>query len=276
MERGRGGRRWARRLAVVVSNPFIVRNIMGALGHGALDEAERIARTMSRPPDLGAEKIVSRKYRCLWICNPKVASRSIIPAFLGVDPNVEIMQGQRISDVYAMYPEVRDYYSFAFIRHPFSRALSFYREIYFAHEYSGEEQYGKKKEKRREFFDRVYGLTETASFGDFCRWLNTPYGSDASADRHFLSQHLQIRLDGGKMPDFIGRFENLETDWNHVTTQLGMPAVTLPLLNTIAGWRTTPEALKAVRTAAAVHPTGRNKTLLRTRYTEDFKLGRYP
>ena len=74
MERGRGGRRWARRLAVVVSNPFIVRNIMGALGHGALDEAERIARTMSRPPDLGAEKIVSRKYRCLWICNPKVAS----------------------------------------------------------------------------------------------------------------------------------------------------------------------------------------------------------
>ena len=231
---------------------------------------------MSRPPDLNAEKVVFREYRCLWRCNPKVASQSTISALLGVDPNVEIIQGQRISDVYAMYPEVRDYYSFAFIQHPFGRALSFYREIYSAYEYSGEEQYRKKKEKRRKFFDRVYRLTETDSFGDLCRWLNTPYRSEASADRHFLSQRLQIGLDGGKMPDFIGRFENLETDWNRVTTHLGMPAATLPLLNTISGWRTTPEALKTARTAAAVHLTGRNKALLRTRYAEDFKLGGYP
>lgn len=63
MGRGRRRRRWAKRLAVVISNPFIVRDITGALGRGALlDEAERIARTMSRSPDLGAEKIVSRKY----------------------------------------------------------------------------------------------------------------------------------------------------------------------------------------------------------------------
>ena len=240
MERVCRGRRWTKKLTVVVANPLVVGDIVGALTRGAFNEAWRMAHTMSRPPDLGAEKIVSRRYRCLWICNPKVASRSIISAFLDVDPNVEIIQRQCISDVHAMYPKVRDYHSFAFIRNPFGRALSFYREIYFAHEYSDGEQFWKKREKRRKFFDRVYGLTETDGFDDFCRWLNTRSESDAFADRHFLSQHRQIRLDGGKMPDFIGRFENLETDWHRVTTRLGIPTSALPLLNTISGWQTTP------------------------------------
>ena len=275
MEGAYGERRWAKKLAVVVSNPLVVRDITGALARGAFDAAWRMAHTTSRSPDLGAEKIVSRKYRCLWICNPKVASRSIMSALLCVDPDVEIIQEKRISDVHATYPEVRDYYSFAFIRHPFGRALSFYRELHFAHEYYDEEQRGKKEEKRRKFFDRVYGLTETDGFDDFCRWLNTHYGSDAFAERHFLSQHLQIRLDGVTLPDFIGHFENLETDWHRVTTHLGMPASVLPLLNTIAGWQTTPEALKTVRTAADAYLTDRNKALLRTRYAEDFKLGGY-
>lgn len=275
MERMRRGRPWAKKFAIIVSNPPVVRDITCALAHGAFNGAWRIARMTSRPPDLGAEKIVSRKYRCLWICNPKVASRSIISALLGADPDVEIIQGECISNVYTMYPEVKDYYSFAFIRNPFGRALSFYREIYFARENYDEEQRRRKEEKRREFFDRVYGLTETDGFDDFCRWLNTRYGSDAFADRHFLSQHLQIRLDGGRMPDFIGRFENLETDWHRVTTRLGMPASALPLLNTIAGWQTTPEALKTARTVAAAHLTKQNKALLRARYVEDFKLGGY-
>lgn len=275
MERMRRGHPWAKKFATIASNPPVVRDTTCALARGAFNEVRRIARITARSPDLGAEKIVSRKYRCLWICNPKVASRSIILALLRVDPDVEIIQGQRISDICIMYPEIRDYYYFAFIRNPFGRALSFYREIHFARANYDEEQRRMKEKKRREFFNRVYGLTETDGFDDFCRWLNTCYGSDAFADRHFLSQHLQIRLDGRRMPDFIGRLENLETDWHCVTTRLGMPASTLPLLNTIAGWQTTPEALKTARTVAAAHLTKQNKALLRARYMEDFKLGGY-
>lgn len=207
--------------------------------------------------------------------NQKIASRSIISASLGVDPNVEIIQEQRSSFMQCIR------------RLGITTALpsSGIRSVGYSHSIEKftlltnslvRNNSRKKKEKRRKFFDRVYGLTETDGFGDFCRWLNTPYRSDASADRHFLSRYLQIRLDGGKMPDFIGRFENIETDWNRVTTHLGMPTATLPLLETISGWRPTPEALKAVRTATAVHLTRRNKALLRTRYVEGLKLGSYP
>lgn len=276
MDRTRKELRWAKRLLTVVWTPFVVRSIIGALARGAFNEAWCTARNMSRPPDRGAEKVVSRKYRFLWICNPKVASRSILSALLRVDPNIEIIREQSLSDVYASYPEIRGYYSFAFIRNPFGRTLSFYREIHFTPEYYDEDQRRKKEGKRREFFDRVCNLTTTDNFEAFCRWLNTRHGADAFADRHFLSQHLLIGLDDGRMPDYIGRFENLETDWHNVSTYLGLPAIGLPLLNTLSGWQTTPEALKTARTVAEILLTERSKALLRTRYMEDFKMGGYP
>ena len=106
-----------------------------------------MARTAARKPDIGAEKIISRKYRYLWICNPKVASRSIIAALRNVDTDAEIIDGKSVSEVYALYPELGDYHSFAFIRHPFERALSFYSEMRFSPSATRGGQRRHKKEK---------------------------------------------------------------------------------------------------------------------------------
>ena len=56
---------------------------LGALLAAAIAEADDAAAwalvsTAARRPDRRAEKIVSRRYRFLWICNPKAASRSLI------------------------------------------------------------------------------------------------------------------------------------------------------------------------------------------------------
>jgi hypothetical protein len=273
-------KRWPQRLIRIATTPLhhrdIARDIAAALARGALGKALLIARTAGQTSDLGAGKIVSRKYRYLWIGNPKVASRSIIAALRSADPNAEIIHNKSVSELYAMHQEVRDYYSFAFIRQPFTRAFSLYSELHFSHKrYTERIQIQQKEEKRRSLFDQFYGLAETSNFDDFCRWLNTPYGSDAYADRHFLSQHVQIRLEDGRLPDFIGRFENIAADLNRVAVRLGMPVPALPMLNTMAGWQTTPEALKTARSAVDAHLTERNKALLRTRYQDDFKLGGY-
>lgn len=68
-----------------------------------------------------------------------------------------------------------------------------------------------------------------------CRWLNTPDGSDAFADRHILSQLVQIRMQSGHLPDFIGRFENINADLDRVAERLGLPTPALPMPNTVAG-----------------------------------------
>ena len=80
----------SRRLAGVVTRPGVVRDVAGAAARGRLGAAGLMARTASRWPDLGAEKIVSREYRYIWLCVPKVASRSIREALCSVTPDAEV------------------------------------------------------------------------------------------------------------------------------------------------------------------------------------------
>ena len=267
-------RRLTHTLAATVSSRVVAADVAGALLRGAFGEAKRAALTVGRTPDLRAEKIVSHKYRYVWLCNPKAASRTIKTVLVAADPAAEIHEAS-VSAVYARCPEAKRYYSFAFVRHPFARALSFHSELHFAHRTHGGGQRSLKEGKRRGLLHGFHGLARTKDFGEYCRWLNTPYGADACADRHFLSQHVQIRLEDGRLPDFVGRFERLDADFERVAARLGMTGRALPLLNTIAGWQTTPEALTAARSAAAAHLTERNRALLRARYAADLSLGGY-
>ena len=258
-------------LTVAASNRRVVRDITATLARGAFDDAGRIARTVSRRPDLRAEKIVSRKYRYLWLCNPKVASRSIKTTLLAADPAAEIHHAS-IFEVYLRHPEVRNYYTFGFVRDPFARALSFHAELHVSHRRCAGEERSVKKAKCRAFINRFYGLVETGDFDAYCHWLNTPYGSDAFADRHFLSQHVQIRLEDGRLPDFIGRLENIDEDWKRVSLRVGMPATRLPMLNTVAGWSSSSDAVKSARAVMSAHLTDRNRALLAIRYADDLNL----
>ena len=249
----------------------VAREVMDALARGRGRDLRCLARHAQRAPDVRAEKVVSRTFRYLWICNPKVASRSIISALLSADPEAEVIFGKTISEIYAMRPEARNYYSFAFIRHPFDRALSWYAQMRFSRErVEGIIHYISLLRQRQNMKESFYGLAAVDGFGDFCAWLNTPYGSDAFADRHFLSQNVQIRLEDGRLPDFVGRLENVEDDWRRVAARLAVPAPELPKLNTSAGWRAPPRP--DVRAEECVPLTERNKALLRRRYAADLEL----
>ena len=55
------------------SDPFIAGKIAGALMRGRFRDVVRMARTTAQKPGLRMEKIVSAKYRYLWISVPKAA-----------------------------------------------------------------------------------------------------------------------------------------------------------------------------------------------------------
>ncbi len=295
-----------RMLSEVASDPFIAGQMTGALARGQFGDVRRIARTTAQRPSLRTEKIVSRRYQYLWLCVPKAASRSLIAALLGADPDAEIFRDLTLHEICAMRPEARNYYSFAFVRHPFDRAFSWYWEIFFAHRiyvetyglYSKrrdhsllDEATGRriplprppseaadprwKEDKRQRFLRNYHGMNATSSFNDFCEWLDTPFGSDAFADVHFVSQHVLLDLGGGRRPDLIGRVETIDADLNRVAARLDMPVPVLMKMNTRAGWLSTPEALKAATAAQERCMTERNKELLRKRYAADFALGGY-
>ena len=272
---GRAARLLAAAGSVAAVRPVLVRAALAMLARSAAPEqrqaaaaasaavaardwetARAVAANAARRPDLRAEKIVSRRYRFLWICVTKVASRSLIAALLAADPDAELIEGRTLQEIFAARPEVRGYCSLAFLRHPGRRALSFWGDQYV--------RLAGTPAARRDFIEPYYGTREGMPFAEFCRWLDTPYGSDAFADRHWLSQHRQIRLPGGGLPDFIGRYERLDADWQAAAARLGLPPRALPRL------RTGPESV-----TAAEQLDGGTAALLRRRYAEDFRLGGY-
>ncbi len=271
-----------RKLAAIARAPFgggdVGRAIARAAARGEFAAAFGMARTAARRPDLGAEKVLSRRYRFVWICNPKAASRSLIAALRRADPEAEVVRGASLDALYAARPEARGWFSFAFVRHPFDRTLSFWWETQFHRRHPDkfhDPSRAEGREEKRRWLSRFHGAGRIAGFDDFCLWLNTPWGSDAFADRHFLSQRAQICRADGRPPDFIGRFETLEADFRRAAAQVGMPAPGLPALNAMAGWRAPPAAAAAARALVAPGLTVRNKALIARRYAEDFALGGY-
>ena len=279
-------RAYAALAALPLRKPTIAGHIAAAALRGRWQDARHMAHTATRPPDF-AEKIVSHRHRCLWLCNPKIASRSIMYALLDADPDAVLIRHKSVSEVLAMHPEAQRYTSFAFIRSPFERILSFFVELNtppevarrlasepmppaLAHEASSQLDF--KKRKRAHFLARYYGLAEANDVNAFCEWLGTPYAADPCAERHIRSQHLLLRTEDGRLPDFVGHLETAEEDWRCICARLGLDAAPLPMLNTAAGWAAPPAEVAAARAELAQRLTPRSATILRQRYAADFAL----
>ena len=214
-----------------------------------------LASTAGRRPELRAEKMLSHRHRYLWICNPKAASRSIVAALRAADPGATLIRNRTLEAVLAAHPEARQYFRFAFLRHPVERTRSCWAD---KHRLALSD-----RDAHRWFIAPYYGVRADMGFDAFCRWLETPFGSDAFADRHWLSQHRQLCDGDGRLPEFLGRYERLDADWRAVCERLGLPLRALPRLNPRpAGCEAAP-------------PDAGTAALLRRRYAEDFRIGGY-
>lgn len=240
------------------------RELREALVEGDVERVRSIANTVRRSPDLGAEKILSHRYRFLWICNPKVASRSLIAALRAMDPDAQLIESKTIAAVNRAEPRSRGYLSFAFVRDPYDRAHSFYADKVV---HADQHQHPR--------IGPYHGISQDSDFDAVCSWLNTPYGADAFAERHWLSQHRQIQLPSGRLPDFVGRYERLEADLSAIAQRLGMPDPALPWINRMGDRRLEGPLTDGHRLRErALNAT--NRTLLRRRYAADFDLLGFP
>ena len=192
--------------------------IAAALASGDLEMVRAMARTAARGPDLRAEKVVSHRHRFVWIANPKAGSRSLIAALLAADSGAVLVREATLAEVYAAFPAARGYFSFAFVRHPVDRAVSCHGD--------------KARGTGNVSLGTFAGLEAGMDLEAFSAWLATPWGSDAFADRHWLSQDVLLREGPGeRLPDFVGRFERLDADARAVAAGLGLPLTGLAHLN---------------------------------------------
>ena len=140
------------------------------------------------------------------------------------------------------------YFSFAFVRDPCDRAWSFFADKLDDGPLAPQWNVNR----------RFYGLHKGMSFAEYCQWLDSPFGSDAFGERHWLSQHEQIQVEG-HLPDYVGSHENLPENWRWVLARVGLPYVELPHLN-------------KRRAGADVEVNRESLAILHRRYGRDYDL----
>ena len=177
--------------------------------------------------------MICHDYKCLFVHVPKTAGQSIETVFLHLSglswrtrgplllrPNRDPSKGPpRLAHLTASeylelgyIPEAlfRSYFTFSFVRNPWDRLVSEYKYRHV----------GKCSFK-------------TFLFKRFPSPAEDSYSSGIDAYRHILPQYKFVYDDTGKrLVDFIGYFENLQHDFDHVTRRLGLPHTKLPVINT--------------------------------------------
>ena len=196
--------------------------------------------------------IALHRERALYFAVPKVASTSIEYLMTDIlkerlpkdvlerlDHNLHFFRGKsnrrEMRDLGHMLckhevKKYRDYYSFAFVRNPWSRLVScFFDKVDWKEitedlnpKGAAAVMLGAGASDSRK--------TRKASFEDFVRAVaDTP---DEQSNRHFRSQHVFLCDRKGRLlPEHIYRFERLAEDFNNVMDYLGISDVKLPHRN---------------------------------------------
>lgn len=146
--------------------------------------------------------LISHKHKFITIDIPKTGTTSINNALSRFmqenDFNFSMLQkmGMRhgtYEKCIAKFPNYKNYFSFAFVRNPWDRILSFY---FF---------------KRN--IARIYKIGKNTSFKNF---LELPILNQYSYIKEFSRN------------SFVGRFENLQNDFDIVCDKIGIPRQQLP------------------------------------------------
>lgn len=176
--------------------------------------------------------IVMHEYKAIYFYIPKVACSSIklaVADLIGVpspDPANKFAYPHKRNYPFVKRDDLEkynDYFKFVFVRNPWDRVLSCYRNKIVG---VREGKFGLQvlpaflKQDSRKF-------SLDMSFDEFVQVLMEV--SDSTADPHYRSQYSFIEDKYGKdLVDFVGRFEHLNEDLEIISTKLKIPQIILP------------------------------------------------
>ena len=164
-------------------------------------------------PDDALVKVVLLDLRMIWIWVPKNAGGSISRDLLRVHGQNAVASDIPLELLWRLSPALRKFQTVAFKRNPYTRIVSCWLNKVVA-PYASNAGYFRKSKYR--------GLEQGMTFPAFAAWLNSPQGSDARADRHWMSQHLMLTRVDRLLP-----FEDLDQS----VRELGLNPAALPHSN---------------------------------------------
>tara|TARA_B100000676_G_C17747103_1_gene664492 strand:- start:129 stop:719 length:591 start_codon:yes stop_codon:yes gene_type:complete len=137
---------------------------------------------------------------------PKVANSSfkiLFPHFATKNKGKDLLETKKI-----LGEKYDSYFKFAFVRNPWDRVVSCWAD--------------KSNPNHAMFWPKsIFNIANGKSFDEFVNFLKN---NAFKKDRHIVPQVFFVPPD----IDFIGRFENLQEDFNTVCDKIGIPQQQLP------------------------------------------------
>jgi len=191
------------------------------------------------------------KYNAIFFPIAKVANSSI---------KIALKERTEIIEVKKNFAKNSKLFKFAFVRNPYSRLVSCYENKIKKTPLNNLEF---KEGVRRHFLS--YGITKNTTFKDFVKIVS--HIPDKVSDTHFRSQYTLITDEEGRLiPDFIGKFENLNQDYKKVCEIMGIENP--PKLSHI-------NKTKKKKNYKEYYDK-ETKKLVQERYKKDFEMFKYP
>jgi chondroitin 4-sulfotransferase 11 len=206
-------------------------------------ELRRLYSRLYGPYDYSSHVIALHDYRAIYMAVPKVANSSLKTAVWHLMPeDIQALPqtGRKQRTIYTVHREamfkrrlrlykhqVSDYpgyFVFAFVRNPWDRLLSCYKDKI---GFGAIMEDGRYNDPKTRSLHLGRGFRKEMSFRDFVEAVvRTP---DKKANRHFRSQHTFLTDgQGNLLPSYLGRFEDLHPDFAEVMERIGAPHVSLP------------------------------------------------
>jgi len=178
------------------------------------------------------EYFVNQEKKLVYLPIPKVACTAIKLSLYGEElNNKEDHQNymnihSQLSDKqnYRLSSEEKKYFKFAFVRDPFARLVSCYKDkVIKPQQHNGRYYFDTGYNKK--LIQSLYGnsFKVDMSFAEFVKLVvKIP---DLLADGHFMSQTAFLYRFNKRIPDYIGKLESIENDWDILAEKFDLPVL---------------------------------------------------
>jgi len=168
--------------------------------------------------------IINHKYKFIFVHIHKTAGSSIRNSLLKLDGS-EFLAHHHTHLKWIDYKKYEDYYKFCFVRNPWDRLVSWYFGILKLKSNNNLQKYIKSCSNNFSEFLNCRGIIKETIYNKKIESFNTkiPYFKSIS-----YNQLDYVSDDSGNiLVNFIGRFENLNNDWNTILSNLSINKIKL-------------------------------------------------
>lgn len=194
--------------------------------------------------------MVNEEYKNIFIHIPKTAGTSMEKMkFVGYNPHILHHTMKMLSFRY----DIKKYFKWCFVRNPLDRLVSAYHWGIKNHK----EEHLKDINSFSDFIDKI---EEFYDFDEKSHWIQLRSGV------HVIPQYLYIE---GFDMDYIGKFENLSSDWERLCREIEKFNGLENLFETL------PQTYKTNHNSYEGYYTQKEKEKIYDLYNEDFKRFKY-